>query len=313
MAQIDVSLIVCTRDRLESLKTTIASINTLVIPPGWTTELVVVDNGSTDGTLEFLQAARCQIPLRVVSALQPGLSRARNAALAQARGRALVWTDDDVIVDPEWLWRMAKPILDGAADAVAGRVVIPQDRLDRVAGTPLESQLGYLAATNWSDWSSPERMVGACMAFNAHVLEKVPEFNERLGAGPDSLGFHEETTFCRQLLEAGFRITGAPEAVVHHYFDVSRLDAASLCRIGAKIGQSNAYVDWHWFHRPRKRWMMLRKLRRITSLRVGKLFKDARGMVENDFQEAAAIAYYDEYTRCMQQPRKYQRALSTPE
>jgi hypothetical protein len=56
--------------------------------------------------------------------------------------------------------------------------------------------------------------------------------------------------------------------------------------------------------------MMLRKLRKITSLRVGRLFKDARGVLENDFQEAAAIAYYDEYTRCMQQPRKYQRAFS---
>jgi glycosyltransferase involved in cell wall biosynthesis len=77
MAQIDVSLIVCTRNRLESLKTTIASFDNLVIPPDWTTELVVVDNGSTDGTLDFLQAARCRIPLRVVNALQPGLSRAR--------------------------------------------------------------------------------------------------------------------------------------------------------------------------------------------------------------------------------------------
>jgi glycosyltransferase involved in cell wall biosynthesis len=304
----DVSLIVCTRDRVESLKSTITSFNSLVIPSDWTTELVVVDNGSTDGTAEYLLEATCALPIRTVTVREPGQTRARNAGMANSRGRVFVWTDDDVIADRDWLWKMAKPILEGTADAVAGRVVIPDQLRLRVKGTPFENRMSFLAETTWSNWDHPPRMVGASMAFGAHVLRKVPGFDERLGPGPHSLGFHDETTFCWQLLEAGYSLVGAHDAIINHHFDASRLDAKSICRIGARFGQSDAYVDWHWRHLPPKRLLWLRKLRSILKRRLTAVAANPADRLEGQFQEAMALAYYDEFARCMRQPRKYQRA-----
>jgi glycosyltransferase involved in cell wall biosynthesis len=307
MKAVDVSLIVCTRNRIDSLKSTIASFNGIDVPPEWSTELIVVDNGSTDGTLDFLRNASCQLPMRVLVESAPGLSRARNLALANARGRVLVWTDDDVIVDPKWLRLLAAPVIRNEADAVAGQIVIPASLLEKIVNNPLQSRLDYLASTSWMDWSSPSQMVGANMAFGAHVLAKVPKFDERLGAGPDSLGFHEEGLFSRQLLAAGFRLIGVPQAIVEHYFSVTRLDVDSVLQIAKKIGRSNAYMDWHWYHRPRKRFVMLRKLKATLKQRLGHLTSGSRNALEGEFNLALLFAYYDELARCSLEPRKYRR------
>jgi glycosyltransferase involved in cell wall biosynthesis len=308
MKAVDVSIIVCTRNRVDSLKTTIASFNGIDVPPEWSTELIVVDNGSTDGTLDFLHGASCQLPICVLVESAPGLSRARNLALANARGRVLVWTDDDVIVDPKWLRLMASPVIRNEADAVAGQIVIPASLLEKIKDTPLQSRLGYVASTSWMDWSSPSQMVGANMAFGSHVLAKVPKFDERLGAGPASLGFHEEGLFSKQLLASGFRLIGVPQAIVHHYFNVKRLDADSMLQVARNIGRSDAYMDWHWYHRPRKKFVMLRKLKATLKQRLGHLINGSRNSLEGEFNLACLFAYYDEFASCMRQPRKYQRA-----
>lgn len=304
---VDVSLIVCTRNRLASLQRTVESIGRARMPPDMTVELLVVDNGSTDGTADWLRGWRGAIPLRIVTEVSPGQTRARNAGLAHARGRVLAWTDDDVEVGPDWLPRLARPILDGACDAVAGRVVIPDRLRDLAAGTPLERRLGALAATDWSDWNAPPRMVGANMAFGRRVLADVPAFDECLGPGPRSLGFHDETLFAWRLLDAGFRIGGAPDAVVHHHFDPDRLEPGSIDTIATRFGRSTAYVDWHWHHLPSKSFTRLRSLRARIRHRLAALGGGAAAAAERRYLDAYSTAYFDQFRRCMGEPRKYVR------
>jgi len=310
----DVSLIVCTRDRLESLRRTIEALGRLHIPDGMTAELVVIDNGSTDGTAAYLQVASCAaMDIRTATETHPGLSWARNKALGVARGRVLVWTDDDVVPDPAWLERLTAPILRGEADAAAGAVLIPVAHRERLKGTPLENNSGFVAATDDIRWDAPGRLVGANMAFAAKVLEKVPQFDVCLGAGPESMGFHEETLFAWQLIDAGYRLVGVPDAKVAHEFDVSRLDAAAILHMARRIGRSDAYVEWHWLHLPPKRLLMLRKLKTIVKRRLERLFRIGPRVSESEFREAWSLAYYDELSQCMRQPRKYHRALAKPE
>ncbi len=304
---VDVSVIVCTRNRLGALERTLSTIERCRIPPGTTAELIVVDNGSTDGTASWLGGWRGTLPLRTVTTPTPGQTRARNAGLAAARGRVLAWTDDDVEVEPEWLVRLSRPILDGACDAVAGRVVIPDRLRELVAGTPLERRLGALAATDWPDWTAPPRMVGANMAFGRQVLAAVPAFDECLGPGPNSLGFHDETLFAWRLLDAGFRLGGAPDAVVHHHFDPTRLDPASIDAIGSRFGRSSAYVDWHWYHLPPKRLCRLRSLRARIRHRLAAIGGGASAAAERSYLDAFSTAYFDQFRRCMREPRKYAR------
>lgn len=305
---IDVSVIVCTRNRLESLGRTLASLERSRIPAGMAVELLVVDNGSADGTAAWLRGRREEsLPFRVALEPRAGLARARNHALGVARGRVLVWTDDDVVADPEWLRRMAEPILGGSADAIAGRVRIPDTLRERLCGTALDRRPGLVAATEWDDWSAPPWMVGASMAFGRHVLAAVPGFDERLGAGPESLGFHEESLFAWRLRDAGFRLGGAPEAVVDHHFDPGRLDPGSIVAIAARFGRSTAYVDWHWHHLPPKRLAWLRGPWARVRHRLAARGSGASAAAERRYLDAYSVAYFDQFRRCMREPRKYPR------
>src|SRR5215469_8201036 len=93
-----ISLVVCTRDRCSSLRTCLEYIRRLESPGEW--ELIVVDNGSNDGTAELVRDFAEGASFRVVLVYEPkrGLGRARNAGIARATGEIIAFTDDDCYV-----------------------------------------------------------------------------------------------------------------------------------------------------------------------------------------------------------------------
>lgn len=215
-------------------------------------EVLVVDNGSSDGTSEFLAGTPVKrFPFRTVREPRPGLSQARNAALVNSGGKVLLWTDDDVRVDTEWLEKMARPILSGNADATLGTVSLAKHLEAAISSTALRNRTSYLACTATIDFARPDRMVGASMAFGRHVLEKVPGFDVRLGPGPHALGFGDDTLFSHRLLASGFRLVGVKDAIVEHHCDGSRLQNETIFRIARTMGRSDAYMDARW-RRPRR-------------------------------------------------------------
>ncbi len=249
-----VSIIICTRNRAESLRETLGSMLCCTAPEGEAVEIVVVDNGSTDHTqavvLELVGLLGATAPhgrfeLRYVVEPLPGQAHARNRGMAEARGDLLLWTDDDVRVPTSWIVEMTRPLRCGDADAVAGEVKIPPHLAARTRGTALERWLFLVASTCNIDFAAPDTMVGANMAFARRVLARVPSFDVALGPGPHSLGFYDETHFCRRLRDAGFRLAGVagPAAAVFHHFDPSRLDPKQLVETCFRMGRSEAYCD----------------------------------------------------------------------
>ncbi|MDW8444478.1 MAG: glycosyltransferase family A protein [Acetobacteraceae bacterium] len=105
-----VSIVVCTRNRAESLGRTLAALARLEVAPLPAVELLVVDNGSTDGTAEVVRAAQVSFPypLRLVPCPEKGLSRARNAGVLAARHDLVLFTDDDCLPEPDWALRLAE-------------------------------------------------------------------------------------------------------------------------------------------------------------------------------------------------------------
>jgi glycosyltransferase involved in cell wall biosynthesis len=220
----------------------------VTVPEGWAVELLVVDNGSTDHTHAVVNEARLSnMSLRHVSEPVTGLSNARNRGLRETSREIILFTDDDVRVPWNWIEGMCRPILDGAADAVAGGVVFPAEQSAILSRPALSSRRGWFASSEELNPKRPARMVGVNMAFHRRVLGRVPKFDVELGAG--ALGFGEESLFSLQLLAAGFEIVGALDIVVEHYFDLSRLTSETLADSARKMGRSHAFLFHHWEHK----------------------------------------------------------------
>ena len=238
------SLIVCTRNRGPVLKETLAALTGVLVPNGMTAELLVVDNGSTDDTRQIVNSVNCPTFLvRYIFEVQRGQARARNAGLKVASGDVIVFTDDDVRPDPQWLIKITAPIVQGRFDALAGRITIAP-HLMRPWMT--KTHLALLSSTRCLSVSGPESAVGANMAFTRRVLQKVPCFDPELG--PGRLGFWDDTLFTSQLKRAGYTLGMAVDAVVEHHFDASRLSRMWFLNRARGEGRSSAYVSWHWRH-----------------------------------------------------------------
>ncbi len=239
-----VSIIICTRDRAESLKETLRAVGETLVPADLAAEVLVVDNDSRDRTRPVVRQAKIwsQAP-RYIYEPRFGLSSARNCGMAAAQGDVLVCTDDDVRPGRGWIEAMCRPILDGQADALAGRIVLPAC-LERPWLQPWDRVCLAVDASRTSGFE----LIGANMAFARGVLDKVPGFDLELG--PGGLGFCDDTLFSLQLRTAGFRLAVAGEGstVVHHCGE-QRLTRSSLMDVLGRQGRSQAYVDYHWKHR----------------------------------------------------------------
>jgi glycosyltransferase involved in cell wall biosynthesis len=97
------SVVICTWNRAQSLRVALSSLTRLVDPAGANWEVVVVDNNSTDDTRAAVEEHRDALPVRYVFEPRQGLSHARNRAVQEAGGDLIIFTDDDVRVDPRWL------------------------------------------------------------------------------------------------------------------------------------------------------------------------------------------------------------------
>ena len=98
-----ISVVICTWNRADELRTTLDSLTRLVIPAGCVWELVVVNNGCTDETNAVIAEFEARLPVRSLFEAELGLLRARNRGAAAARGDLTLFTDDDVAVEASWL------------------------------------------------------------------------------------------------------------------------------------------------------------------------------------------------------------------
>jgi glycosyltransferase involved in cell wall biosynthesis len=239
-----VSIIITTRNRAGHLCDTLGSFNGLHVPEHLPTELLVVDNASTDETGSVIKSSRLlQLPIRYLFESKPGQSNARNSGMANTTGEVILFTDDDVHVPEDWLESMSKPILSAQTDAVAGGVSLAKSLLRPWMSS---RHKGWLASTEGLNSTSPQSMFGANMAFRRDVLTKVPNFDPELG--PGGLGFGDDYLFSVQLLKAGYRICSNFGCAVEHHFSETRLTRSSWLEAARKRGSTRAFLSYHWSH-----------------------------------------------------------------
>ena len=207
------SVIVSTRNRAELLDGSLRSL--LADRPATDWELVLVDNGSTDGTRALAERLGDD-RVRYVREERLGLSNARNAGVAHANGELLLFTDDDVLVEPGWVDAMCAGFESDDVVAVAGRVV-PEWPHPPPAWLA-HPHAAVLALTDFGDeprdLTGEEHPVGASMAVRASLLGPVP-FDTRLGHTGATFFAYEEFDMFLELRARG-RFVYRPDAVVRH-------------------------------------------------------------------------------------------------
>ncbi len=155
-------------------------------------EIVVVDDGSTDGTRELLMALEPEWPRRAVRSsltvvLQPG-NRGKGAAvragIARARGRVTIVQDADLEYDPADYPRLIQPVLDGEADAVYGSRWLEAPGLVRLGWHALGNRL-LTAASNVLTGLRLTDMETCYKAVHTDILQSLPLREDRFGFEPE--------------------------------------------------------------------------------------------------------------------------------
>ena len=277
-----VTVAICTWNRSVLLCQALEQMTRLAIPAGVDWELLVVNNNSTDATDEVIATFVSRLPVRRLFEPQPGQSHARNAAVREARGDYIVWTDDDVLVDEHWVAAYVRAFETWPDAAFFGGpvqpwfVVPPPAWLTRVwphvAGAYAERDLG----------AQPVRFKGGDhVPYGANFATRVKEqcgylYNPKLGLKPGSDIRSEETTLMKTLLADGHEGWWVPDAVVQHYIPPERMTTRYLRRWFEGYGEQRALQGTPWtgpilFGKPRWFWRRVvaaearYRLHRLTS------------------------------------------------
>jgi glycosyltransferase involved in cell wall biosynthesis len=242
------TVVTTTRDRRECVLRALASVAPQLGPDD---ELIVVDNGSTDGTEAAVRSwIRTHCPsARLILEPNGGTSQARNTAVSASSAPIVCFLDNDATADPGWLvalreaWERAAPL----TAAIGGPI-----RPNWHAGTRPPWLRDHLLWIVTALDLGPERhrldrdrIWGANMSLRVDALREIGGFDLSLGPRPGfPFGRDEEVELQHRLQALGFEIWWEPEASVHHHLPAARLDPAyfqSFMRSQARrhAGQGN--------------------------------------------------------------------------
>ncbi|MET3437011.1 glycosyltransferase family A protein [Sphingomonas sp. 1185] len=238
---IDVSLLICTRNRRDSLSATLASIARAA---GSTRlEVIVVDNGSTDDSAAIVRhwAAEQAFAVRLLVEPRAGLARARNVAMAAARGRIVAMTDDDCVLHADYFGRLADAFARHPGPVIIGGRILLGDPSDLPVTVKLEDH-PMIAGR---DAFPGGFVMGANLAFTADIREKVGAFDERFGAGAPFRAA-EDTDFLFRALGRNIPVLYDPGFVVDHHHGRKAAHEVIALLAGYGYGDGALYAKHLW-------------------------------------------------------------------
>lgn len=229
-----ISVVIPVRNAMATLPGCCQALRSLDPQP---TEVVLVDNGSTDGSLDVLKrfaSEHTRAHVRILTEMRRGASAARNAGIQSARGDVVAFTDADCVPDPSWLRYLAGAFDDQTVGAVAGRIVA------RPTGTiveqfnalyTLQSPESPARHCRWTPWAGG--FPTANLAVRRELLQRIGGFDESVRL------YGEDYDVCARLYETGAAIDYVPDARVTH---VHRATLGGMMRQAFGFGRSHPYL-----------------------------------------------------------------------
>lgn len=268
-----VSIVICSRNRLKSLKRyALPSLETIDYPRF---EVVVVDDASNDGTLEFLQNySRDHGYIRVVRNGQAkGLCNARNVGIDNSRGEIIAFIDDDCAVSTTWINEIVKAYTHNNVAVVGG--------------------ISYKGDSN--DIYINDRHVWGCnMSFRASIFRRF-----RFDTGLKYSHYADETDLIGRIIAHGYERVVARKAIAKHYVE----DAAYRKQIPL-----SAYLNYHYLNAKKESWLgyykyvLTHSLKHVAIIEYGLNFKGHHRSPLSTWTLAARKALYYLYVFLLEIP-----------
>ena len=279
----DISVIICTYNRCESLRRTLQSCCDLVIPEGVTWEVIVGDNNSTDATKQICEEFSGKLPLRYIFEPRQGKSYALNRCMREATGDLRLFTDDDASLDQRWLAELHKAAsIHQDLTFFGGKVF---SKWEQPPPAWIAENLTWLRAYPRLEHGESEKLlqtdqeeyvIGANIAFRREVYAAGHAYRTEIGpSGSDHSQTgrtgQEEVDFQERLFRAGYRGLYVPTAIVFHHDPPYRMTGRYIRKYYKCMGRSDALclalpdLTHSWFRVPRYTW----KKFAIACLRYG--------------------------------------------
>jgi glycosyltransferase involved in cell wall biosynthesis len=218
------SIVICTRNRTDDLRRCLDSLLKLETPGG---EIIVVDNAPSDGSTAKLASG---YPVRYVREDRVGLNWARSRGARAAIGEIVIYTDDDVVLDPHWVSAILEPFDHPRVAAVTG-LTMPleleteaQELFEVYGGLGRGFRRRVFDYTTMAPAAAGIAGAGVNMALRRELINDLRLFDAELDCGTVTQTGGDTYAFYR-LLAAGYQIVYTPEALVWHRH---RRDYASL-------------------------------------------------------------------------------------
>jgi GT2 family glycosyltransferase len=180
-------------------------------------ELLVVDNGSTDGSAEYVQEQYPRVRL-IRNQDNLGFAAGNNRGLRAATGDVLVLLNQDTVVHPGWLQALADAFEADPRCGIAGaKALYPDGRIQHAGGyvdaRGKASHFGYREPDSgqFDEQREVDFVTGAALAISRAALEEIGPLDERF-----HLAYYEDVDWCYRAHEANYRVLYAPKAVLVH-------------------------------------------------------------------------------------------------
>jgi len=173
-------------------------------------EIIIVDNGSKDSTLDILR--KFEKGIIILKEPRKGAYKARNMGLKHAKGKIIVFTDSDCIADRKWIFHISKAFENKDLKLVGGAIKAfnTNNTLLKYCNEYSHMQKSFLV-------SNVPSFAAANMAFNKKALKQPITFNESLERGAD-------TEFCSRIIKNNNEICYEPKALVRHVYGTSLVE-----------------------------------------------------------------------------------------
>lgn len=181
-------------------------------------EIIVVDNGSKDGSIEFINQHYPKIKI-IENKENFGFAKANNQGIKVARGSLVLFLNNDTRVEKDFLSILVEKIIsDSKMGACQPKILHLEKpgRLDSIGSFLTNTGFLYHLGFEAKDTKDLDKEIklfsgkGSCLLFRKKLLDQIGYFNE------DFFAYFEETDLCWRLWLAGYYLLYIPQSVIHH-------------------------------------------------------------------------------------------------